>query len=284
MLFPGVAPAATATPGMELRHNPGERVTETTMNLPQPIHRAALQTGGFFLLSGRAIAGLVTPPYRLRDWISQMETLGVQSLGVAAITAVFTGMVLALQTAYSLPSLGIKYYLGTVVGKSLTRELGPVLMALIVGSRIGSGIAAELGTMKVTEQVDALRAMALDPVKILVVPRLAGVLAMLPCLTILGTALGILGGLGIAVLSLGVAPGFYLNGLAGGLTLGDIANGVGKSFVFAFLIAITACHAGLNTRGGADGVGRATTGTVVQGAILILVSDFFLTKLFHLVP
>ncbi|MCB1035877.1 MAG: ABC transporter permease, partial [Acidobacteria bacterium] len=165
------------------------------MSLPPSIERAAFRAGGLCLLAGRAAVGLVTPPYRLGSWVAQMEALGVRSLGVAATTAVFTGMVLALQTAYSLPTLGIKYYLGTVVGKSLTRELGPVLMALIVGSRIGSGIAAELGTMKVTEQVDALRAMALDPVKILVVPRLAAVLAMLPCLTVLGTALGILGGL-----------------------------------------------------------------------------------------
>ncbi|MFW6206524.1 MAG: MlaE family ABC transporter permease, partial [Gemmatimonadota bacterium] len=239
------------------------------------------RTGAIAVLTGRAFVHLLRPPYELRQWIRQMEQIGVRSLGVAAITTVFTGMVLALQTAYSLPSLGVKYYIGTVVSKSLVRELGPVLVALIVGGRIGSGMTAELGTMKVTEQIDALRSMAADPVKKLVVPKLAATLVMLPALTVIGDMLGILGGLVIAVTQLQLAPGFYINDVLTALTLADVASGVGKSFFFGYFIAIIGCHNGLHASGGADGVGRATTDTVVQASILILVSDFFLTKLFY---
>ncbi|MDX1383588.1 MAG: ABC transporter permease [Thermoanaerobaculia bacterium] len=212
----------------------------------------------------------------------QMELLGVRSLAVAAVTTFFTGMVLALQTAYSLPELGVKYYIGTVVSKSLTRELAPVLTALIVGGRIGSGMTAEIGTMKVTEQIEALRSMAADPVRKLVAPKLAATLIMLPILTILGDALGILGGLFIAVTQLSLSTGLYWNDVQGALDLSDVFSGVGKSVFFAFFIAIIGCYNGLGARGGADGVGRATTNTVVLASITILISDFFLTKLFYI--
>jgi phospholipid/cholesterol/gamma-HCH transport system permease protein len=245
--------------------------------------RAVRQTGAVALLTARAFAALVRPPYELRRWLREAEQIGVRSLGVASITTIFTGMVLALQTAYSLPSLGVKYYIGTVVSKSLVRELGPVLVALIVGGRIGSGMTAELGTMKVTEQIDALRSMAADPVKKLVVPKLAATLVMLPALTVIGDVLGILGGMIIAVLQLDLAPGFYINDTLSALTLADVGSGVGKAFFFAYFIAIIGCYNGLHASGGADGVGRATTNTVVQASILILVSDFFLTKLFYLI-
>jgi phospholipid/cholesterol/gamma-HCH transport system permease protein len=245
--------------------------------------RAVRQTGAVALLTARAFAALVRPPYELRRWLREAEQIGVRSLGVASITTIFTGMVLALQTAYSLPSLGVKYYIGTVVSKSLVRELGPVLVALIVGGRIGSGMTAELGTMKVTEQIDALRSMAADPVKKLVVPKLAATLVMLPALTVIGNFLGILGGLLIAVLQLDLSPGFYINDTLTSLTLADVGSGIGKAFFFAYFIAIVGCYNGLHASGGADGVGRATTNTVVQASILILVSDFFLTKLFYLV-
>ena len=169
-----------------------------------------------------------------------------------------------------------------MVSKSLVRELGPVLTALIVGGRIGAGMTAEIGTMKVTEQIDALRSMATDPVKKLVAPKLVASLVMLPALTIIGDALGILGGLVVAVGQLDLAPGLYLNDVFGSLTLADVASGVGKSFFFAYFITIIGCYNGLNTQGGADGVGRATTNTVVLAAILVLVSDFFLTKIFYM--
>ncbi len=244
--------------------------------------QVAEQTGGLGLLTGRAFLAMLRPPYEVGLWVRQMEQIGVRSLGVASITTIFTGMVLALQTALSLPSLGIKYYIGSVVSKSLVRELGPVLTALIVGGRIGSGMTAEIGTMKVTEQIDALRSMATDPVKKLVVPKLVATLVMLPALTVIGDALGILGGLIVATFTLNLTPGLYLNDVFDSLNLGDVASGIAKSFFFAYFIAVVGCYNGLNTTGGADGVGRATTNTVVVAAILVLISDFFLTKLFYI--
>jgi len=237
--------------------------------------------GDLALLSGQSLVSLLGRPWEVRLWAREMEQIGVRSLGVAAITTIFTGMVLALQTAYSLPSLGVKFYIGTVVSKSVVRELGPVLTALIVGGRIGSGMTAELGTMKVTEQIDALRSMAADPVKKLVVPKLAATLFMLPLLTIIGNALGILGGLIVATFQLNLSPGFYINDVLDALSLSDVGSGLGKSVVFAYFITIIGCYNGLTARGGADGVGRATTNTVVMASIFVLVSDFFLTKFFH---
>lgn len=252
------------------------------MTRPLPTDRLFDESGGLAVLGWRALVGLVTPPFEGLAWLRQMDSIGVRSLGVAGITTVFTGMVLALQTAYSLPSLGVKYYIGTVVSKSLVRELSPVLVALIVGGRIGSGMTAEIGSMKVTEQIDALRSMAADPVRKLVVPKLAATLLMLPVLTVLGDLLGILGGLLVAVLQLGLTPAFYVNDVLSELTLQDLGSGLGKSVFFAFFITVVACRQGLTAEGGADGVGRATTNTVVIASILVLVSDFFLTKIFYL--
>jgi phospholipid/cholesterol/gamma-HCH transport system permease protein len=240
------------------------------------------EAGALAILSGQAFRALVTPRWEIRAWIVQMEQIGVRSLFVAAIATVFTGMVLALQTSLSLPGLGVKYYIGTVVSKSLVRELAPVLVALIVGGRIGAGMTAEIGTMKVTEQVDAMRAMGADPVRKLVVPKLAATLIMLPALTMVGDLLGVLGGLAIAVLQLDLTPAFYWNDVTTALTLKDLTSGLGKSVFFAYFIAIVGCYHGLTAKGGADGVGRATTNTVVLASVLILISDFFLTKLFFL--
>jgi len=239
-------------------------------------------TGGLATLAASAVVATLTPPYDVRAWVRQMEQIGVRSLAVAAVTTIFTGMVLALQTAYSLPQIGVKFYIGTVVSKTLTRELGPVLTALIVGGRIGAGMTAEIGTMKVTEQIEALRSMAADPVRKLVAPKLMATLVMLPLLTMIGNALGILGGLFIAIVQLQLSFGLYWNDVLDALTMGDLASGLGKSFFFAFFVAVIACYNGLQTRGGADGVGRATTNTVVLAAITVLISDFFLTKLFYI--
>jgi phospholipid/cholesterol/gamma-HCH transport system permease protein len=249
---------------------------------PGVFERPARATGRLAVLAGSSLVAMLRPPYQWRLWVEQAELIGVRSFGVAAITTLFTGMVLALQTAYSLPALGIKYYLGTVVSKSLVRELGPVLIALVVGGRIGAGMTAELGSMRVTEQIDALRAMAVDPVKRLVVPKLVAALVMIPALTMLGNLLGILGGLLVAVAQLNLPAGLYVNDVLSSLTLEDLASGLGKSFFFAFFITVIACWNGLEVRGGADDVGRATTDTVVMAAIAVLISDFFLTKLFHL--
>lgn len=241
-----------------------------------------LAAGDLAFLAARTASALARPPWDWRAWIEQMERIGVRSLGVTYVTTFFTGMVLALQTAYSLPELGVKYYIGTVVAKSLVRELGPVLIALVVGGRIGSGMTAELGTMKVSEQIDALRSLAVDPVRKLVLPRVVATMLMLPALTILGDVVGILGGLIIGSTVLDLTPGFYLNDVLSSLSLEDVWSGVGKAVVFGFFIALVACRNGLTVQGGADGVGRSTTRTVVTGAMFVLISDFFLTQLFHL--
>lgn len=250
--------------------------------LAHALRTLMVRAGGIGLLTGRAFAAMFRRPLEARRWLAEMEQIGVRSLGVAAITTLFTGMVMALQTAFSLPQLGVKYYIGAVVSKSLVRELGPVLTALIVGGRVGAGMTAELGSMKVTEQIDALRSMGADPVKKLVAPKLLASLVMIPVLTVLGDAVGILGGLIVGVLQLDLSVSFYLNDVVSALNLEDVSSGIGKSFFFATFIAMIGCYNGLNVRGGADGVGRATTDTVVQASILILVSDFFLTKLFFL--
>jgi phospholipid/cholesterol/gamma-HCH transport system permease protein len=238
--------------------------------------------GELAFLTARTFAALARPPLEVRAWVRQMEAIGVRSLGVTYVTTFFTGMVLALQTAYSLPQLGVKYYIGTVVAKSLVRELGPVLVALVAGGRIGAGMTAELGSMKVTEQIDALRSMAADPVRKLVLPRVVATMVMLPALTVLGDVVGILGGLVIGVFVLDLSPGFYVNDVLSSLSMDDVWSGVGKAFFFGYFVSILACRNGLGVTGGADGVGRATTQTVVEAAIFVLVSDFFLTQIFHL--
>lgn len=210
----------------------------------------------------------------------QMDLLGVQSFSIVFITAVFIGMVLAIQTAYTLQAFGAKLYVGQVVSLSMVRELGPVLISLMVGGRVGAGITAEIGSMKVTEQIDALRALGADPVKKLVIPRLVGFLIMLPILVLLADGLGILGGYLISTLELNISGRFYLAAVFKILKLQDVFSGLGKSVFFAFFICIIACFNGFRTEGGADGVGRATTFTVVLSSITILISDFFLTKFF----
>jgi phospholipid/cholesterol/gamma-HCH transport system permease protein len=191
-------------------------------------------------------------------------------------------MVLALQLGHSLERFGAKMFVSRIVGVSLVREMGPILTALMIGGRVGAGIAAELGTMAVTEQVDALRALGASPVRALVVPRLLALLVMLPALTVIADVVGILGGLVIGMTELRISPEFYVNSLLQVMMVQDVLSGIGKSVFFAYFIGIIACRNGLRVTGGADGVGRATTRTVVEASIAVLVSDFFLTKLFIL--
>jgi phospholipid/cholesterol/gamma-HCH transport system permease protein len=212
--------------------------------------------------------------------IQQFDQVGVRSISIVVITSAFIGMVLALQTAYSLADFGGKLFVGRVVSLSLVRELAPVLMSLMVGGRVGAGMTAEIGTMKVTEQIDALRALATNPVRKLVVPRVIATTLMFPLLTVISCALGILGGLLIAVANLHVSANYYMRSVIESIAYNDLASGVGKTFFFGFAVGLIACYNGLRTSGGADGVGRATTVTVVSGAITVLIMDFFLTKLF----
>ena len=214
--------------------------------------------------------------------MQQLEQIGVRSISIVVITSAFIGMVLALQTAYALEDFGGKLFIGTIVSLSLVRELAPVLMSLMVGGRVGAGMTAEIGTMKVTEQIDALRALATNPVRKLVVPRVLATTIMFPLLTLISIALGILGGLLIAVANLHLSANFYLRSVIETVKYNDLSSGVGKTFFFGFSVALIGCYNGLRTTGGADGVGRATTQTVVTGAITVLIMDFFLTKLFLL--
>ena len=238
--------------------------------------------GALAILSKETARLAVRPPLEVRNLFVQLHLLGVRSLSITNITLLFTGMVVALQTAYSLAAFGAKYVTGDAVSLTLVRELGPVLTALVVGGRVGAGITAEIGSMAVTEQVDAIRALAADPVKKLVVPKVLATIIMLPILTILADFMGILGGLFISVYELDQSARFYWERVRQALSIGDICSGVGKAFFFAFFIAMFGCYNGLRAQGGADGVGRATTNTVVMASIAILISDFFLTKLFLL--
>jgi phospholipid/cholesterol/gamma-HCH transport system permease protein len=241
---------------------------------------ALQELGGFSLL----VAETARESFRRRpEWrslVGQLYHLGVLSVAIATVTALFTGMVLCLQTAYSLSAYGAKFFVGDVVALSLVRELGPVLTSLMVGGRVGAGITAELGSMVVTEQVDAIRAMAASPVRKLVVPKVLAIFLMLPILVALADFVGIMGGLIMAVTTLNQPAVFYMQHVIKALSLQDIMSGLGKTFVFALLIGFIACYKGLTASGGADGVGRATTETVVAASLSVLISDFFVTKLF----
>lgn len=239
-----------------------------------------LLLGGATRLAGQSLVRMFSPPLDLRETMRQLDRIGVGSLNLTNITALFTGMVLALQTAHTLATFGARLYIGEVVALSLVRELGPVLTALMVGGRVGSGITAELGSMVVTDQVDALRSMSADPVRKLVVPRVWATVITLPMLTVLADAMGIFGGMLIAVFQEGLSPTFYFTRAMRLLTFEDLSLGLAKPFCFAFMIAIIGCYNGLTARGGAGGVGSATTNTVYAAAIGVLVADFFITKLF----
>ncbi|MEO8034264.1 MAG: ABC transporter permease [Acidobacteriota bacterium] len=236
--------------------------------------------GGATDLAVQTIQAAVRGPIEKDILLAQFDQIGVRSMSIVGITSLFIGMVLALQTAYSLAEFGGALFIGKVVSLSLVRELSPVLMSLMVGGRVGAGITAEIGTMKVTEQIDALRALATSPVRKLVVPKVIATTLMLPLLTVIANFVGILGGLIVAVGSLHLTSNFYIRSVIETLHYNDIASGVGKTFFFGFTIGLIACFNGLRTSGGADGVGRATTATVVTASITVLILDFFLTKLF----
>jgi phospholipid/cholesterol/gamma-HCH transport system permease protein len=236
--------------------------------------------GGVADLAMQTMQQLRRGPIERTLIMAQLEQIGVRSLSIVIITSAFIGMVLALQTAYALADFGGKLFVGMIVSLSLVRELAPVLMSLMVGGRVGAGMTAEIGTMKVTEQIDALRALATNPVRKLVVPRVLATTLMFPLLTVIAICLGILGGLLIAVANLNLSANYYLRSVIETVRYNDLASGIGKTFFFGFAISLIACFNGLRTSGGADGVGRATTTTVVTGAITVLIMDFFLTKLF----
>lgn len=215
----------------------------------------------------------------LRELFRQMVKIGINSLPIVLLTAIFTGMVLALQTAYGLERFGAKNYVGNIAGLGFVRELGPVLTAIVVCGRVGAGIAAEIASMVVTEQVDAMRALGADPISKLVTPRIIAAVIVTPLLVVFANVIGIYGGLLVAVYELDITPHLYFRSLLYTLLIRDVIDGLLKSVVFGFLVVSIACFKGLRTAGGTEGVGRTTTSAVVTGSMVIFVADFFLTKL-----
>jgi phospholipid/cholesterol/gamma-HCH transport system permease protein len=200
-------------------------------------------------------------------------------LTIVTITSLFVGMVLALQFAYGLERFGAKLFVAKLVGLALVREMGPVLTSLLVGGKVGAGMTAEIGSMNVTEQVDAIRALGANPVKKLVVPRVLAMTIMMPILAIYADVIGVLGGMAVCVGEVGLQPNFYIASISTSVMIHDIAHGLIKTIFFGFFIGILGCYQGLRTKGGTEGVGTSTTLTVVMVSIAILVGDFFLTKL-----
>ena len=234
-------------------------------------------------LGGHAAPGggnQARPPSYLWLVAREIDVIGIRSLVVALTAALFTGMVLALQSAVNMARFGAENYVGPVVALSILRELGPVLTAILVGGKVASGITAELGSMKVTEQIDALRSLGVNYVKKLIVPRLLAALLVFPLVTVLADGIGLFGGMLIVVFERNVDAYLYWNTISYWVVLKDFLTGIGKSVVFGALVTLIGCYNGLATEGGTEGLGRSTTATVVQVAMGVIISDFFLTKLF----
>ncbi len=253
------------------------------------LKRAVLGVQEYTVLTAKTIRSIFARPFYWRDTLHQMDSIGVGSLGIVLLTGLFTGMVLALQSSIEMKRFGATFLIGRLVGASAVRELGPVLTALMVAGRVGSGMAAQLGAMKVTEQIDALNVIGTDPIKKLVTPRLLAALIMLPILTIITDTVAIFGGMLIAAVKLDLATDVYMrsvyqtlaqSGFVFGLIPKDVLAGLIKPFFFGGIIAMTGCYFGLQTRGGTEGVGVSTTRAVVTSSILILAVDYFLTQLF----
>jgi phospholipid/cholesterol/gamma-HCH transport system permease protein len=244
------------------------------------LRRTAIWYGGVGLLTGQVARSLALPPKYFRLVIHEIEVMGVQSLGVALTAAIFTGMVFTIQSAVNMARFGAETYVGPLTALAILRELGPVLTAILVGGKVASGITAELGSMKVTEQIDALRTLGVNYIKRLVVPRVLAALIVFPLLTVLADAIGILGGMGIMFLERGADVYAYWNITTYWVVPKDFVTGIGKSVFFGAIVTLIGCYNGLSTEGGTEGLGRATTATVVHVTMGVIVCDFFITKLF----
>ena len=237
--------------------------------------------GGVFRLLFATVFYVFVPPFRPERILQQTKKIGVDSLLIVSVVAVFTGMILALQTAYQMQMLSSEIYIANIVALSLVRELGPVLTALIVAGRSGAGITAEVGTMTVTEQIDALYTLSSNPVKYLVMPRFLGLIIALPILTLYSDLVGVFGGYFIGVYRIGISSNMYLSLTFDALAFKDLFTGLLKAFFFGVIIAIVGCYEGLRAKGGAEGVGKATTTSVVISFVAIIAADCFLTFLFY---
>jgi len=249
------------------------------MTLPKPFESFFEELGRFFLIFWRVLYWTPRRPWDWRELARQAMKVGVHSLPVILLTSMFTGAVLALQTFSVLVRFNAERYVGSLVALSMVRELACVLGGLVIAGRSGSAMGAELGSMRVTEQIDALEVMATDPIHYLVVPRVWATVVMLPLLIVVGDAIGIYGGYLVSVVFMGANPVSYMENTFQYMELWDLLSGLIKAAFFGLLIALIGCQNGFYTRGGAEGVGRATTRSVVVASIAILISDFFLTKL-----
>jgi phospholipid/cholesterol/gamma-HCH transport system permease protein len=258
--------------------------------IPAPRHRGVLeriwdsflellrQVGGLSEMTAGAVRALMRRPFEGREIIAQIDSLGVASIGIVAVTSLFIGMVMAVQFAFGLRKFGGMEYTGRVVALSFARELAPTLTAVIVGGRIGAGMAAELGSMAVTEQLDAVRALGADPLKKLVLPRLAASVIVMPILATFALVLGFSGAMFITDFQFNIPAGFFFRSALSTVTMKDYLSGLFKTPFFGAIIALVGCHFGMTTRGGTAGVGNSTTRTVVVISITILIADFWLTK------
>ncbi len=236
--------------------------------------------GGMAFLFGQFFRVLFRYRFPMRAFVEQCESIGLKSLNLILLISVFTGMVFSLQFSIGLGRFGLKSYIGQIIGIAIVRELGPVLVSLMLAARVGAGIAAELGSMKVTEQVLAIEALGANPIHKLVVPRVLATTLATPLLVTIGNIIGLVGGLWITVIEAGVSPQFFYDQVRRTVSVEDYFSGITKAIFFGFFIGLIACYQGLRTQGGTEGVGRSTTHSVVISSLMVFVADFFLTKLF----
>lgn len=258
--------------------NGGTRPRGMLKEVAEPAFTLVRGIKSYLVLTARTALWIIRPPYRVGELMKSMDFIGVQSVFIVSLTGLFSGMVLALQTTHSLRQFNAEGVVGSVVAISLAREISPVFAALMVTARAGSAMAAELGNMRVTEQIDALTTMSVSPVQYLLSPRLIASVLMLPLLCILYSCVGMLGAWFVAVDALGVDPGVFLANIEKYLTLSDFSMGIIKASVFGFLISTISCHQGYFASGGARGVGIATTRAVVQSAVATLVANYMITS------
>jgi len=243
------------------------------------IKAAVLEVQEYVRLQGQTFRGVFSRPFYFHDVVEQFDQIGIGSLTVVLLTGFFTGAVLALQTGITLDQFGARPFVGRLISASMIKELGPVLTGLMLAGRIGSGIAAELGSMVVTDQINALRALGTDPVRKLVVPRVLAGTFMAPVLTVISDTVGILGGWLIAVYQLRVASSLYWTSITDALYLQDVWMGILKPFFLGYVIVTIGCYVGLRTSGGTQGVGRSTTAAVVAASVAVIAVDFFVTRM-----
>ena len=255
-------------------------LSATAGTIGRAVLSACEATGKVAIFAGQGLSHIARPPFYGRLFVAALLDIGYFSLPVVAMTAVFTGMVLALQSYTGFSRFSAQGAVANLVVLSVTRELGPVLASLMVAGRVGAAMAAELGTMRVTDQIDALTTLSTNPMKYLVAPRLAAAIIALPLLVLVADVLGVLGGFIVSTMKLGFNPSAYLASTLDFVRAEDVFSGLAKAGVFGFLIALMGCYQGYNSRGGAQGVGAATTSAVVSASILILAFDYVLTEMF----